>query len=332
MSVSPELLLMALSALFGAVAAWFFCEPRVRSLKAQLDDAEAGMRAQAASHAQVMHTTKLAALGQMVAGVAHEINTPLGFVKSNVEVVNDLLGEYEPLAQNLVQGVDATLAARPVLPAPVREALVRARDSLAQHSGLRDARELLSDSVEGIASISNLVSNLKGFARVDRDGMDQVDINEALRSALIVAAHQLRDRVRVVTDFGELPKVQCMPSQVNQVFLNLITNAAQAMPEERGTLTVRTRALDGAVEIAVTDTGSGIPDEVLPKIFDPFFTTKAVGEGTGLGLSIVHKIIKAHGGSIHVRTALGKGTTFTITLPVELRSNNVTPLARGRAA
>jgi len=179
---------------------------------------------------------------------------------------------------------------------------------------LTEAKELLADSADGITQLASLVQNLKGFARVDRDGMDLMDVNEGVESALMIAAHQLRDRINVVRKLDSVPRVRGMPSQLNQVFLNLITNAAQAMPEE-GTLTVATRATDGNVEIAFSDTGCGIPDDVLPKIFDPFFTTKAPGEGTGLGLSIVHKIVKSHGGSIKVRTTPNRGSEFTVMLP-----------------
>jgi len=330
MALSPSLLLMTLCVVFGAAAAWFLCEPRARRLQNDLADVEADLKAQQASQSHIIHTTKLASLGQMVAGVAHEINTPLGFVKSNVEVVADLLAEHEVQLGRLMSGIDLLHNADAVSLARAREALIRARNTLATQPLLGDARDLLGDASEGLKSIANLVANLKSFARVDRDGMDLVDLNESVRSALAVAAHLLRDRVRVNTDFGQLPRVRCMPSQLNQVFLNLITNAAQAMPGESGTLSIASRATADAVEITVADTGGGIPDSVLPKIFDPFFTTKPVGEGTGIGLSIVHKIVKSHGGSIHVRTAIGQGTTFTVSLPAELRAL-AAPL-RGKAA
>jgi signal transduction histidine kinase len=324
MSISPTLLLMALCAAFGALAAWFLCEPRARRLQRDLDSVEADLKAQQASQSHIIHTTKLASLGQMVAGVAHEINTPLGFVKSNVEVVADLLAEHEQQLARLMSGIDLLHHADAVSLARAREALTRARNTLATQPLLGDARALLGDAGDGLKSIASLVQNLKNFARVDRDGMDLVDLNDSARSALSVAAHQLRDRIKVVTDFGALPRVRCMPSQLNQVFLNLITNAAQAMPET-GTLTISSRVAGGSVEVSVGDTGLGIPDTVLPKIFDPFFTTKPVGEGTGLGLSIVHKIVKSHGGSIHVRTAPGAGTTFTVALPIEARAAAAVP-------
>ena len=298
-------------------------------LRAGTGESEDALKKMQASQAQVIQTTKLASLGQMVAGVAHEINTPLGFVKSNVEVVGDLLDDYRALVQQYdvavqycLQPVDlifsADKASLEKLVKHVEEArrkLFEARAAVEKSPLLTDAKELLGDASEGLSQLSTLVLNLKGFSRVDRDGMDTMDLNEGVESALMIAQHQMRDRVKVVKHLQPLPKVKCMASQINQVFLNLITNAAQAIDGD-GTLTIESRADANNVEISFSDTGCGIPDDVLPKIFDPFFTTKPVGEGTGLGLSIVHKIVKSHGGSIKVRTTPKKGTTFTVILPV----------------
>ena len=283
-----------------------------------------------ATQSQVIHTTKLASLGQMVAGVAHEINTPLGFVKSNVEVIGDLLDDYRTLVkqydaavQYCLQPVDlifgADKSSLDKLVKHVEEArrkLFDARTSLEKTTLLKDAKELLSDASEGLGQLGSLVLNLKGFSRVDRDGMDSMDLNEGVESALMIAQHLLRDRVKVVKHLQPLPKVKCMPSQMNQVFLNLITNAAQAIDGD-GTLTIDSKVVNNSIEISFADTGSGIADDILPKIFDPFFTTKQVGEGTGLGLSIVHKILKGHGGSIKVRTTPKKGSVFTLTVPLD---------------
>ena len=318
-----------------AVCAWLGFElmkARRKNLVLQAGQAETEeeLKRLQATQSQVIHTTKLASLGQMVAGVAHEINTPLGFVKSNVEVVGDLLDDYRTLVkqydaavQYCLQPVDlifgADKSSLDKLVKHVEEArrkLFEARTNLEKTSLLKDAKELLGDASEGLGQLGSLVLNLKGFSRVDRDGMDSMDLNEGLESALMIAQHQLRDRVKVVKHLQLLPKVRCMPSQINQVFLNLITNAAQAIDGD-GTLTIDSKVVNNNVEISFADTGCGIPDDILPKIFDPFFTTKQVGEGTGLGLSIVHKILKGHGGSIKVRTTPKKGSVFTLTLPLD---------------
>ncbi|MEO8672232.1 MAG: ATP-binding protein [Tahibacter sp.] len=302
----------------------------VARLQAENAQSGAELKQLQSSQSQVIHTTKLASLGQMVAGVAHELNTPLGFVKSNVEVVGDLLDDYRKLVkaydlavQYCQQPVDLMFGADKEsldkLVKHVEEArrkLFEARDNVEKSPLLSEAKELLGDARDGIVQLSALVQNLKGFARVDRDGMDLMDVNEGIESALMIAGHQLRDRIKVIKKLSSVPKVRGMPSQLNQVFLNLITNASQAM-EDDGTLTVATRSTNGGVEVSFGDTGCGIPDDVLPKIFDPFFTTKAPGEGTGLGLSIVHKIVKSHGGSIKVRTTPNRGSEFTVLLPAE---------------
>jgi len=335
--------IIVVALLLGCAALGFLllrAQGEARALRAAHAEAEEEIKRLQATQSQVIHTTKLASLGQMVAGVAHEINTPLGFVKSNVEVIGDLLDDYRKLVkqydaavQLCLQPVDlifgADKAALDKLVKHVEDArrkLFEARGALEKSPLLKDAKELLADASEGLSQLGSLVLNLKGFSRVDRDGMDSMDLNEGLESALMIAQHLLRDRVHVVRHFGQLPKVRCMPSQINQVFLNLITNASQAI-EGEGTLTIESRQVGNTVEISIEDTGSGIPDDVLPKIFDPFFTTKPVGEGTGLGLSIVHKIIKGHGGTIKVRTTPKKGSVFTLSLPVDAAGANKTAQA-----
>jgi two-component system, NtrC family, sensor kinase len=328
LSVISLLLLLGVCAWLG----FELLKARRKNLVVRADQAETEeeLKRLQATQSQVIHTTKLASLGQMVAGVAHEINTPLGFVKSNVEVIGDLLDDYRTLVkqydaavQYCLQPVDlifgADKSSLDKLVKHVEEArrkLFDARTNLEKSSLLKDAKELLSDASEGLGQLGSLVLNLKGFSRVDRDGMDSMDLNEGLESTLMIAQHLLRDRVKVVKHLQPLPKVKCMPSQMNQVFLNLITNAAQAI-DGNGTLTIDSKVVNNNVEISFADTGSGIADDILPKIFDPFFTTKQVGEGTGLGLSIVHKILKGHGGSIKVRTTPKKGSVFTLTLPLD---------------
>jgi len=304
------------------------------------EQSEVAMKQFQASQSQVIHTTKLASLGQMVAGLAHEVNTPLGFVKSNVEVVNELLDDYLKLVKaydeavkEFQQPVELTLNSNPTgfvnfaKMLDARRKLSNAREALEKTTLVADAKDLMTDANEGIKQLSSLVQNLKGFARVDRDGLDNVDLNEGVESSLMMASHQLKGHASVIKNLNPLPKVRCMPSQINQVFLNLITNAAQAM-EKGGTLTIQTRALKTAVEVEFADTGSGIAPDVLPKIFDPFFTTKPVGDGTGLGLSIVHKIVQSHGGEIKVQSTLGKGTVFTVRIPIAAPETGIANTAK----
>lgn len=308
-------LALLIIALFSVGAAALFFIQRKKTL-AEMVELRAQVEKQNASQAQIIHTTKLASLGQMVAGVAHEMNTPLGFVRSNVEVVGEMLEEYSRAATGMAVAIEQVVRAADTQSFKIaRQAAFDARQVFANNESLRDSRELLRDAYDGLTQLSTLVINLKGFSRVDRDGMDSVDLNECVDSALMIAAHQLRDRITVVKHLADLPRVKCVPSQINQVFLNLITNAGQAM-DDHGTLSISSQRVGSRVEVKFSDTGHGIPADVLPKIFDPFFTTKPVGEGTGLGLSIVHKIIKSHGGDIKVTSLPGKGCEFVVSLPV----------------
>jgi two-component system, NtrC family, sensor kinase len=310
--------LLFVIAAFGCAFALF----RMRQMQTQVQASAEELKRLQASQSQVMHTTKLASLGQMVAGVTHEINTPLGFLRSNAQVVTELLDEHTQVLSKIsdaLQKIAAFNAADPKFQAALPGALLKIRQALANDQRLSESRELLTDALEGVDQISKLVKNLKGFARVDRDGQDLWSVNEGIESALTIAQHQLRDRIEVIKNLSAVPLVRVVPSQINQVFLNLITNASQAIVD-RGTLTVTSRRNGDHVEVEFTDSGAGIPADVLPKIFDPFFTTKPVGEGTGLGLSIVHKILTGYGGNITVSSALGHGASFVVSLPIDYAS------------
>ena len=180
--------------------------------------------------------------------------------------------------------------------------------------------ELLQASVSGLDQISEMVLNLKDFSRLDRKKVDKVNLNDGLDSALMIAQNTLKHKVEVIKKYGDIPPIACALSQINQVFLNLLVNAAQAI-EEWGMITLTTMAKGDHVEVTIEDDGSGIPTEALPHIFEPFFTTKDVGEGTGLGLAISYQIIEQHGGTISAQSEVGQGTRFTISLPAAVKSS-----------
>jgi signal transduction histidine kinase len=187
---------------------------------------------------------------------------------------------------------------------------------LRQQRVLDDLGGLVKDGLYGTGQMADIVGNLKDFSRLDRSKVTSHNLHDSLASTLSLAKHLLKT-VTVNKQFGEIPPIICSPSQINQVFLNLVTNAVQAMEGGRGTLTLTTRSEGGGVTVEVADNGKGIAPEVLPKIFDPFFTTKEVGKGTGLGLSVSYKIVQQHGGRIDVKSQVGAGTQFTVWLPIK---------------
>jgi two-component system, NtrC family, sensor kinase len=287
-------------------------EARTKELKAALDQLKE-------QETLLIQSEKMSSLGQMVAGVAHEVNTPLAYVKASLDTVHarmpnvgDALVEVEKLL-GMLQSDEADEGALSEQFATVSASLTAVRG----RGAFDDLDKLVRDGLHGIAQISELVTSLRNFARLDRSKVAEFDLHEGIASALAIAKNQLKTRT-VKKVFGALPKIACAPSQINQVFLNLLTNAAQATADDGGVIMIRTYQPDpGRVTIEISDNGHGIPEEILPKIFDPFFTTKEIGKGTGLGLSITYKIVESHGGRIDVHSKVGVGTRFTVTLPVQ---------------
>lgn len=272
------------------------------------------------SQAQLLQSEKMASIGQLAAGVAHEINNPTGFVSSNLKTLQDYFGDIQTLLGACREVTAAIKDGKPdaglfdTLQVKIEE-IGELEEELDIEFLLEDCADLIVESREGMERIRKIVQDLKRFAHPGEDGEKHANLNDNLDSTLNVVWHELKYKANVVKDYGELPPVKCNANQINQVFMNLLVNGAQAM-EEKGDLTIRTRSEDGKVHVDISDTGSGIPEENLKRIFDPFFTTKEVGKGTGLGLNVVYNIIESHDGTIEVDSTVGEGTTFHIQLPV----------------
>ena len=229
-------------------------------------------------------------LGQLVAGVAHELNNPIGFVHANLQLLDEYVGKL------IRREMDPEERAR------IREAI----------------RKLLSRSREGTERVKQIVEDLRTFSRADQAELQEVCINDELERTLTLIEPRLRDGIRVVREYGQVPLIRCMAGQMNQVFMNVLMNACDAL-EEKGRVVIRTHPIEDGVRVEIEDDGPGMSPEVKSRIFDPFFTTKDVGKGTGLGLSISHGIVDRHGGSMWARSEPERGTTFVIDLPLEAR-------------
>lgn len=278
-------------------------ESRVLERTHQLADANSALQSERAAlvqsiaqlkqtQEQLLQSAKMAAVGQLAAGVAHEINNPIGFVRSNLGT----LSTYVTQMLDMLPTADASNAE-----------LEYIRD---------DLPDLLKDCKDGLDRVKHIVNSLREFTHVEVASFAPTDINAALESALHVVWAELKYKAEVIKELAPLPAVHCIAAQLGQVFVNLLVNAAQAI-EKHGTVTLRTARDADTVWIEISDTGSGMSEQTQQRIFEPFFTTKPVGQGTGLGLSISWEIVNRHHGSLRVCSALGQGSTFRITLPIE---------------
>ena len=262
------------------------------------------------TQAMLIHSEKMNALGKLVAGIAHEINNPIAYISSNLHSLknsfSDIMQAYTELEQLIEKADNAELG----------DAVENIREKYDIAFIFEDFEDLHKASADGVARVIKIVKDLRTFSRLDQGELKAVDLLESIKSTLMVADSELKKRnIELCLDFADMPAVECYSSELNQVFMNLIVNAAQAM-ENGGRLDIRGRAENGNIRIEFADTGIGIPEDIITKIFDPFFTTKPVGSGTGLGLSLAYKIItEKHKGSITVHSKVNEGTVFTIVIP-----------------
>jgi two-component system NtrC family sensor kinase len=264
------------------------------------------------AQSQILQQEKMASIGQLAAGVAHEINNPMGFIMSNINTLHKYvakISEFMTAQSGALEECAGGIGGPDVL-----KRIEEKKRSLKIDYITEDIENLIRESLDGADRVKKIVQDLKSFSRVDEAEYKLADINAGLESTINIVSNELKYKVTLIKEYGNIPQTKCRPGQLNQVFLNLLMNAAHAI-DRVGEIRVKTWHERNHINIAISDTGCGIPEDIRRRIFEPFFTTKEVGKGTGLGLSIAYDIIKKHNGEITVDSAVGKGTTFTISIP-----------------
>jgi two-component system, NtrC family, sensor kinase len=257
---------------------------------------------------QMVHTEKMASLGQLAAGVAHELNNPAGFIYGNMEILRTCASGLERLLK-FYDGAQ--------LPEFLAAEINLIKKEIDYENLMQDLKSIVLDCHEGAERIRDIVQNLRLFSRLDEAEFKKVDLHDGIESTIrLISRYYGSGRIALERDYGELPSVDCYAGQLNQVWMNLLVNAAQAISGQ-GKVRVTTRREDDKAVVSISDAGSGIAPEHLKKIFDPFFTTKPIGEGTGLGLSITYGMVERHDGSITIDSRLGEGTTFIVAIPID---------------
>ena len=261
------------------------------------------------AQSQLVQSEKMASLGQLVAGIAHEINNPVNFISAGVDSLSTNLDEIRQVL-DIYHKITSD---------NVEEKLEEIEDLKAKveyKEAIREINKLIETIKNGTNRTTEIVRGLRTFSRLDEDILKMADMHEGLDSTLILLHNKYKNRIEIVKNYGNLPLIECYPGQLNQVFMNILSNAVDAI-DDKGTITLKTSISKGIIQISIKDTGPGIPENIREKIFDPFYTTKGVGKGTGLGLSISQSIIEKHKGNISVKSETGKGTEFIISIPVK---------------
>ncbi|MDD5175436.1 MAG: PAS domain S-box protein [Sterolibacterium sp.] len=284
-----------------------------QELKLALTESKVLNRKLAEAQSQLLQSEKMASIGQLAAGVAHELNNPIGFVSSNLGTLESYLQDIFAIFA-AYESAEATVG----VPSPQLDA-VRSLKTQKDFDYLKnDIVQLMAESRDGLTRVAKIVRDLKDFSRAGEATYQWADLHQGLDSTLNIVWNELKYKCTVKKEYGELPPVWCVPSQLNQVFMNLLVNAAHAIPE-KGDITIRTGRQDNEVFVAIADTGTGISPEHLNRLFEPFFTTKPVGKGTGLGLSLAYSIVQKHQGRFEVHSKVGEGSSFTVWLPIEAK-------------
>jgi len=262
---------------------------------------------------KLVQSAKMASLGELVAGIAHELNNPLGFIHAN-------LGNLKKFSKKIIDLIESY--DKLDIPGGIREEIEKRKEEINYEYLRSRMTEMIERSSVGAGRMKKIIQDLKSFSRLDATDFAEADINGAIETTLNIMHNEYKNRIEIKKELGNLPLVDCYIAKLNQVFMNLLVNACHAI-EGKGEIKIKTGTQNGSVQIEISDTGGGIPEDMVEKIFDPFFTTKPVGKGTGLGLSISYGIIKQHKGEIDVKSRPGEGTAFTIKIPTGLKAEEL---------
>ncbi|KPL16681.1 MAG: hypothetical protein AMS26_03720 [Bacteroides sp. SM23_62] len=283
-------------------------EDQKGQLQHQKEELQAALENLKTTQSQLVQSEKMASIGQLVAGIAHEINNPVTFISAGVDSLNTNLEEVRQVLdlyhKITLDNVEAKLAE-----------IEKLKEKVEYNEAIREINKLIDSVRTGTERTTEIVQGLRTFSRLDEDVLKFADLHEGLDSTLILLRNKYKEHIEIEKQYGDIPKIECYPGQLNQVFMNILSNAIDAI-DDKGTITISTLKSNGSVRISIRDTGRGIPEDIQPRIFEPFFTTKGVGQGTGLGLSISYSIIEKHYGSIEVKSDVGKGSEFVIVLPI----------------
>ena len=289
---------------------------RTEELRLAKDTGDEAIRKLRQTQAQLVQSEKMASVGQLAAGIAHEINNPTGFVSSNLKTLEEYVKDIKSI---LIEYDEILNICGRISDEEMLKSVKKIEDDKKAMNIsflLDDIDLIISETQDGMKRIGKIVKDLKEFSHAGSDKPEYADINKGLEITLNIVWNELKYKAEIVSSYGDIPRVLCYPQQLNQVFMNLFINAAQAM-EEKGIISVRTFTDNNSVVVEISDTGIGIPPGNLSRIFEPFFTTKPVGRGTGLGLSVAYAIIKKHGGYINTSSQVSKGSCFSVVIPVE---------------
>ncbi len=281
--------------------------------RTQIEDQLAKLKA---AQNQLVHSEKMASVGQLAAGVAHEMNNPLGYVNSNLNSLKEYVSDFSAFAKD-VNSLTSQFKGdeEQVLIAEIQQQIAAINKQHDVEFIIEDTSEIINECLFGMDKVKKIIQSLKNFSHAGEDKRELTDINACIKEAIIIVWNELKYHCELDTHYGEIPPTYCFPNQLNQIFMNLLINAGHAI-KEKGIIRVDTKCDEKMIYISIADNGSGIDEEHLSQLFNPFFTTKPVGQGTGLGLSISYGIMENHGGKIEVESTIGEGTCFTIHLPI----------------